>query len=77
MQQKKIISKSSKIFECKYGSLKLKEAKDILSELKKKSRYVDWNKESRKEFFGVIAKKIEGKESLRKDGYTVFDFEDF
>jgi len=64
-------------FECKYGSLKLKEAKDILIELKKKSRYVDWNQESRKEYFGMIAKKIEGKESLRKDGYTVFDFEDF
>lgn len=65
------------LFECKYSCLKLKEAKDILIELKKKSRYVDWNQESRREYFGMIAKKIEGKESLRKDGYIVFDFEDF
>ena len=64
-------------FECKYRCLKLKEAKDILIELKKKSRYVDWNQESRREYFGMIAKKIEGKESLRKDDYIVFDFDDF
>ena len=49
----------------------------ILAELKKKSRYVDWNTHKRKEHFGVIAKKIEGKERLRKEGYFVFDFDDF
>ncbi len=49
----------------------------ILAELKKKSRYVDWNTHKRKEHFGVIAKKIEGKERLRKEGYIVFDFDDF
>lgn len=65
-------------FECKYRSLKLKEAKDILNELKEKSKYVDWDQEKRTEYFGLIAKKIERKEVFRKDGSKiVFDFEDF
>ena len=49
----------------------------ILAELKNKSRYVDWNLNKRKEYFGVIAKKIADKESLRKEGHIVFDFDDF
>ena len=50
---------------------------DILAELKNKSGYVDWNTSKRKEHFGVIAKKIVDKERLRKEGYSVFDFDDF
>ena len=50
---------------------------DILAELKNKSRYVDWNTSKRKENFGLIAKKIADKERLRKEGYSVFDFDDF
>jgi AAA+ ATPase superfamily predicted ATPase len=34
------------------------------------------NEES-KEHFGLIAKQIEGKERLKKEGYFVFDFDDF
>ena len=49
----------------------------ILAELKNKSGYVDWNTSKRKEYSGVIAKKIEGKERLRKECYIVFDFDDF
>jgi hypothetical protein len=64
-------------FECKYSTLKFKDAFAIIAELNNKSRYVDWNTSKRKEHFGVIAKKIEGKERLRKEGYIVFDFDDF
>jgi AAA+ ATPase superfamily predicted ATPase len=64
-------------FECKYKTLKFKDAWDILAELKKKSRYVDWNTGKRKEYFGLIAKKVDEKEKLREKGYIVFDFDDF
>ena len=70
-------SKEIGFFECKYRTLKTKDARDILAELNKKSRYVDWNLNKRKEYSGLIAKKIADKESLRKEGYFVFDFDDF
>jgi hypothetical protein len=31
----------------------------------------------RKAYFGLIAKKIEGKDGLRKKGFVVFDLDDF
>ncbi|MCK4730223.1 MAG: ATP-binding protein [Candidatus Aenigmarchaeota archaeon] len=64
-------------FECKWKDLKEKEARKILRELKQKSKFVDWNLDKRKEYFGLIGKKIEGKNKLRKDGYLVFDLKDF
>ena len=70
-------SKEIGFFECKYSSLKFRAALAILAELKNKSGYVDWNTSKRKEYSGVIAKKIEGKERLRKECYIVFDFDDF
>jgi len=70
-------SKEIGFFECKYSTLKFKDALDLIAELKNKSGYVDWNTNKRKEHFGLIAKKIEGKERLRKEGYFVFDFDDF
>ncbi|MFH1126563.1 MAG: ATP-binding protein [archaeon] len=63
-------------FECKYKSLKYDEAKKILDELIGKSSYVDWNTGKRREYFGLIAKKIENKDKLREMGYLVFDLED-
>jgi AAA+ ATPase superfamily predicted ATPase len=70
-------SKEIEFFECKYSSLKFRDALAILAELKNKSRYVDWNRNKHKEHFGLIAKKIDGKARLRKEGYFVFDFDDF
>ena len=37
---------------------------------------VNWNNQKRKEHFGLIAKKIKGKEELRKDGYICYDLDD-
>jgi AAA+ ATPase superfamily predicted ATPase len=70
-------SKEICFFECKYSALKFKDALDLIAELKNKSGYVDWNTSKRKENFGMIAKKIADKERLRKEGYFVFDFDDF
>ena len=64
-------------FECKWKTLKERQAIGILEVLKEKSKYVGWNLDKRKEFFGLIGKKIENKNRLRKDGYMVFDLEDF
>jgi len=64
-------------FECKWKDLTAKKAESILEELKVKSKYVNWNRKKRKEHFGIIAKKIEGKATLRKKGYLAFDLKDF
>ena len=37
---------------------------------------VKWHNDERSELYGIIAKKIEGKEKLREEGYLVFDLED-
>ncbi len=64
-------------FEVKWQSLDKNKSEKIISLLKEKARFVDWNKNARKENFGIIAKEIKGKEELRKAGYIAFDMEDF
>ncbi len=64
-------------FECKWKQLKEETARHILYKLKQKSKYVDWHKDKRKEHYGLIAKKLENKDNLQKEGYTVFDLDDF
>ena len=39
-------------------------------------RYVQWNNDTRKEYFVLVAKKIEGKELLCMKGFFVFDMDD-
>ena len=63
-------------FEVKWASLSQREARNILEELKEKSRSVKWHPGDRKEFFGIIAKRINGKEKLRDDGFFCYDLED-
>ena len=41
-----------------------------------KSDFVDWNNGKRKEYFGIVARKIEGKDQLKKSGFFVFDLDD-
>ena len=55
----------------------MKVALDILETLMDKSRSVQWNNNKRTEFFGLVAKKIEGKDVLREKGFVVFDLDDF
>lgn len=63
--------------ECKWRDLKLADARKILSELKEKAKSVQWRNEGRKEYFGVMAKKLEGKTELRKAGFLALDLADF
>jgi len=61
--------------ECKWSDLKEKDARKVLEELKEKSKFVEWDR--KKEYFGLIGKNVLGKEKLRKEGYFVWDLEDF
>lgn len=70
-------SKDILFVECKWKDLSLKQAEEILRKLKDKSEYVDWNLGKRKEYFGLVAKNIEGKDELRAKGSVVFDLDDF
>ncbi len=63
--------------ECKWQNLNNKDAKRVLFDLQEKSKNVDWNIEKRKEYFAIFAKKIEGKVALRKNGFLVWDLEDY
>lgn len=63
--------------ECKWQNLNTKDAKRVLFDLQEKSKHVDWNIEKRKEYFAIFAKKIEGKEALRKSGFLVWDLDDY
>ena len=63
--------------ECKWQDLTCGRAEKILGELKEKAKFVQWKSDARREYFGIVAKKIEGKGDLRVKGYVVFDLDDF
>lgn len=63
--------------ECKWQNLRQKDAEKLIAALKEKSKYVDWNIGKRKEYFAIFAKRIEGKEALRKSGFLAWDLEDY
>ncbi len=67
--------KEALFVECKWSDLTEKKARQILEELREKSKFVDW--ERTREYFGLIGKKIQGKETLRKEGFWVWDLGDF
>jgi hypothetical protein len=55
----------------------MKEARRIKEKLKEKTEFVNWNIEARKDYFGLIAKRLEGKVELIADGYLCYDLRDF
>ena len=66
--------KEALFIECKWSDLTEKEALKILEEVKEKLKFVE--QERNKEYFGLIGKKILGKERLREEGWLVWDLED-
>ncbi len=61
--------------EVNWKELSKKEARGILKDLKRKAELValeDWKKS-----YGLVAKRIEGKDELRNEGWLVWDLEDF
>lgn len=69
--------KHALFFECKWKDLTYNKSLNILEELKEKAVFVEWFNDKRKERYGIIAKKMEDKESLRKKGFLVYDLEDW
>lgn len=63
--------------ECKWSRLNENDIKRIFELLKEKSGHLTWNNDNRIEYFGLMAKKIQNKEKFRKEGFIVFDLEDF
>jgi AAA+ ATPase superfamily predicted ATPase len=70
------VTKEILFLECKWKDLNEKDANKILADLQKKSGFVQWNNDVRNDYFGLTAKKVKGKEQLRKKGFVVFDLDD-
>ncbi|NYZ77743.1 ATP-binding protein [Candidatus Micrarchaeota archaeon] len=73
-----LIGKSEKevyAFELKWSDLGYNEALGILKELQTKAGYVPGLPEGMK--FGMVARKIEGKQKLQSAGYAAYDLGDF
>lgn len=61
--------------ECKWGSLNRSESRKILESLKKKSSHVRHDRYTEEKFL-LVARKIEGKAALRKEGFIVIDLDE-
>lgn len=68
--------KQAAFLEVKWSRLREEEVLKIIDWIKKVCKEIRWFRDKRTEHFGVIAKEIENKEKLRKEGYIVFDLKD-
>lgn len=69
-------TKNIAFIECKWKTLSENDAIGILNDLMAKSNFILWNNDNRTEYYGLVAKRIEGKSALRKKGFIVFDLDD-
>ena len=67
--------KSSCVFEIKWQELTYTEALRLLEQLMAKAKFVQ--RLPANTLFGIVAKKIDGKEKLRAANYLIYDFDDF
>ena len=65
-------------FEIKWGKLSYREAEKLLNALRDKAKLVEWHVKGgdKREYYGIIAESIEGKEKLRNQGFMVYDLEE-
>jgi len=70
-------TKEMMFIECNWSSLSMGDCLRVLNKLKEKSMAIKWNPGGRKEYLGIIAKRIERKDALREKGFLVFDLDDF
>jgi uncharacterized protein len=61
--------------ECKWCVLTRRESRKILASLKEKSSHVRHARYT-EETYLLVARQIEGKETLRKEGYVILDLDD-
>jgi AAA+ ATPase superfamily predicted ATPase len=69
-------SGSALFCECKWSTLTHRQARGILTALREKAAGVRWQNEDRNERYALVAKNIEGKEDLIREGYLVCDLQD-
>ena len=69
-------SKNIAFFEVKWSSLGKRDIDRILRDLMRKASLVQWHRHDRRERYGIIAKKIKGKEKLREKGIHAYDLDD-
>ncbi|MEM4610158.1 MAG: ATP-binding protein [Thermoproteota archaeon] len=63
-------------FEVKWSRLRKAESERIIQELKKKAEAFKWRWGKRREYFGLFARRVEGKEELSKRGHIVLELRD-
>jgi AAA+ ATPase superfamily predicted ATPase len=65
-------------FAGKRGKLSYREAENLLHALRDNAKLVEWHVKggSKREYYGIIAESIEGKEELRNQGFMVYDLEE-
>ena len=65
-------------FEIKWGKLSYREAEKLLNALRDKAKLVEWHVKGgdKREYYGIIAESIEGKEELRNQEFMVYDLEE-
>ena len=64
-------------FECKWKDLSYNQSLKLLDELQGKAGFVEWFNGERTEQYGIIARNLEDKDSLRKKGFLVYDLDDW
>ncbi len=60
----------------KWSNLSRHDVTRILDGLHRKSDLIRWHNDARREYYGIIAKRIEDKETLRSGGVYAFDLGD-
>ena len=63
--------------ECKWSNLSYNQSLKLLKKLKEKADLVQWLNDKRKEYYGLVARKIENKKELRKKEFLVYDLDDW
>lgn len=62
--------------EVKWSELTRLDTTRLIDHLKKKTEIVRWHNNTRNEYYGIIARKIEKKESFRRENIFAFDLDD-
>ena len=64
-------------FECKWSKLSYNQSLQLIKKLKEKAELVQWLNDGRREYYGLVARKIENKKSLRDEGFLIYDLDDW
>ncbi len=69
-------SKRLLLLECKWGDMTEKDARRVIGDLTGKSKHLVWPSKESGRAFGLIARNVESKAALAKDGFVIYDIND-